>query len=243
MTSWLGVPVPILLFFAMDIGFGVAYLLLYLDAILYPAILTPLLDLDGEANLPAWYASVQWFCVAGLLAIFSIRNFSFSQKRSWLLLALPLLFLGFSIDEVAMIHEEIGVLSDRFLPGGSRKNTPFIKTGIWMFLVGVPFAAFVAGLMISIRTYFRRTPGALVKVCLGMAVTLVGAVGIETLSNFATPGSAYAMLSVLTEEVCELLGGTIILWGSCELLAEHRFEIKIDRVAIDGIRSPARFSP
>lgn len=234
MTSWLGVPVPMLVFFAMDIGFGVAYLLLYLDAILYPAILTPLLDLDGEANMPTWYASVQWFCVAGLLAIFSIRNFSFSQKRSWLLLALPLLFLGFSLDEVAMIHEEMGVQSDRVLPGGSRKNTPFIKTGIWMFLIGVPFAAFLAGLILSIRPYFRRTPGAFVKLCLGLAVTLVGAVGIETLANFTTPGSAYAMLQVLTEEVFELLGSTIILWGSYELLAEHRFEIKIDRVAIDG---------
>jgi hypothetical protein len=232
MTSPLRVPIPVLALFAIDIGFGVAYLLIYLTA--QPTFLTPLLNLDGESNLPTWYSSVQWFCVAGLLAISSIRNFSFSQKRSWLLLALPVVFLGLSLDEVAMIHERIGGWSDGFLPGGSRANTLFIKTGIWMFLLGVPFAAFVAGLMISIRTYFRRTPGALVKLCLGLAVTLVGAVGIETLSNFTTRGSAYAMLQVLTEEVCELLGSTIILWGSYELLAEHRFEIKIDRVEIDG---------
>ena len=232
MTSLLRIPIPVRALFAIDIGFGVAYLLLYLDR--YHVILTPWLDLDGESNLPTWYSSVQWFCVAGLLAIFSIRNFSFSQKRSWLLLALPLVFLGLSLDEVAMIHEQIGGRSDAFLPGGSRANTLFIKTGIWMFLLGVPFAALVAGLMISTRTYFRRTPDAFVKLCLGMTVTLVGAVGIETLSNFTARNSAYAMLQVLAEEVCELLGSTIILWGSYELLAGHRFEIKIDRVEIDG---------
>ena len=142
MTSRLRVPIPILALLAIDIGFGVAYLLIYVAA--QPTFLTPLLNLDVESNLPTWYSSIQWFCVAGLLAIFAIRNFSFSQKRSWPLLALPVVFLGLSLDEVAMIHERIGIRSDAFLPGGSRANTLFIKTGIWMFLLGVPFAALVA---------------------------------------------------------------------------------------------------
>jgi hypothetical protein len=74
----------------------------------------------------------------------------------------------------------------------------------------------------------------LVKLLLGMAVTLAGAAGVETLTNFTVPGSAYGMLQVLAEEMAELLGATIVLWGSYDLLAEHRFALKLDRVQTEG---------
>jgi hypothetical protein len=171
--------------------------------------------------------------VAALLGIFAVRNVNLSQRKSWLLLTLPLVFLGLSLDEMAQIHERIGFLSDALLPGGSRENTLFTRTGVWMFLLGVPFVALFAGLMISIRTYFRRTPAVLVKLALGIAVTLVGALGIETLDNFVTLGTGYEVMQVLAEEMCELLGSTIVLWGSYELLDEHGFTLKLDRVEID----------
>jgi hypothetical protein len=220
------VPIPVRVFIAIDIALGVAYLLTYLAG--QPRFLTPFLDLNRENNLPTWYSSVQWFCVAGLLGIFAISSFSFSHKKSWLLLTLPLVFLGLSLDEIATIHERVGWWSDALLQGGSRQNSLFTRTGVWMFLLGAPFAVLFVGLVVSIRSYFRQTPGVLTKLCLGMVLTLTGALGIETLSNFVTPGSASAVLLILAEELCELLGSTIVLWGGYELLAEHGF--KLDRV-------------
>ncbi len=191
------------------------------------------LDLNGEANLPTWYASTKWFCVAILLGIFAHHNATLSQRKSWLLVILPLVFLAFSVDESIRLHEWLGDQSDRLLPTGSRKHILFSRTGIWMFVIGVPFLAFFVGLVFSIRSYFQPAPGAFVKVLLGMAITLAGAIGIETLSNFVAPNSVYDGLQVFFEELCEMLGATIVLWGSYELLYRHGFALILDRAERD----------
>jgi hypothetical protein len=100
--------IPVRVFFAIDLGFGILYLLTSLGG--QDSLLTRFLDLDRESNLPTWYSTIQWFCAASLLGVFAIRNFSFSQRKSWLLLALPLVFLGLSLDEMAQIHEKLGFL-------------------------------------------------------------------------------------------------------------------------------------
>ena len=145
---------------------------------------------------------------------------------------LPLVFLAFSLDEVAQIHEALGETSDWLLPGASRKNSLFPRTGIWMFVLGVPFLAVFVGLIFTVRRYFQSAPGALIKICLGMAIFLFGAIAIETLANFVYKLSPYYMLLVVSEELCELLGSTIVLWGSYELLHRHNFTYTLDKVDI-----------
>lgn len=227
-------PTVVLAFFMIDLALGVAYVLNYLADRPYWK-LTSFLDLDQEGNLPTWYASMKWFCVATLLGIFALRNFRLSQSKSWPLMLLPLVFLALSLDEVAQIHEWMGRRSDVYLPNASRANTLFSKTGIWMFVVGLPFVAFVVLLIRSVRTYFQRASGALVKICLGIVIMLTGAIGIETLSNFVTPNSVYAVLQVFSEELCEMLGSTVVFWGSYELLYRHGFAFRLERVDADGM--------
>jgi hypothetical protein len=225
------IPPVILIFFIIDLALGLAYIVNYLAGQPFRP-LTLLLDLNGECNLPSWYSSMQWLCVAILLGIFAYRNFSRSSRRSWLLVALALLFLAFSVDEVAQIHEGLGKRTDIMLPGGTRKDTPFAHTGIWMFALGVPFILFFGWLAYSARVYFRRAPGAFVKLVLGMVVFLTGAIGIEALSNLVVPGSAFDILENFVEEVMfEMVGSTIVLWGSCELLDKHGFAVRFDKVA------------
>jgi uncharacterized membrane protein len=101
--------------------------------------LTVLINLDGEANMPAWYSSMQLFLVAGLMAIFAYIKFDKENKVSWNLLLWPLIFMALSLDEAAKIHEWLGGKLDVLLPGGTRENTLFWYTGIWMFLLGAPF--------------------------------------------------------------------------------------------------------
>jgi len=232
MVSRVRIPTFILIFFIIDLALGVAYIFTYL-AERSDKMLPVFLDLKQEGNLPTWYSSIQWFCVATLLGIFAQRNFRLSQSKSWLLAILPLVFLAFSLDEAARIHEWLGNKSDIFLPDTSRENALVSRTGIWMFVIGVPFLALFVGLILSIRTYFQRTPGALVKILLGMAITLSGALGVETITNFVAPHSVYDVLYVLSEELCEMLGGTIVLWGSYELLYRYRFAFRLDKVETD----------
>ena len=232
------VPYLVFIFFMFDLALGLAYLGDYIAGRPYYR-LTVFLNLDKEGNLPTWFASMQWFCVALLMLFYAISKFSRSQKKSWLLLLLPVIFLVFSLDEVAGIHEKLGTFSDRLLPGGSRLDTPFKITGIWMVLFGVPFVALLVSLTLSIREYMQEAPRAFFKIIVGMVVMLTGAMGIETLSNFTNPGSGtwYDITEAFAEEMCELLGATIVFWGSLELLIQQGFELRINRLAGDKARS------
>jgi hypothetical protein len=187
-------PPLICLFVLLDMALGLAYLANALAGAPFRSV-TFLLNLDKENNLPAWYASMQWFCVAALLGLFAAHHMSRAQWRSWLLVLFPLVFLALSLDEVVQIHEWLGRKSDLLLPGGSRENTQFPRTGIWMVIVGGPFLVFFVGLLFSLQTYFQHAPSAFVKVLLGMAIALIGALGVEILSNFVALDSAYGVLS------------------------------------------------
>jgi hypothetical protein len=227
------IPPFVLVFFIIDFGLGAAHIIDYLAG--RPVwLVSRLIDLGEEGNIPQWYASMQWFVVATLLGIFAYWNFHRFRVRSWLLLVLPLVFLAFSVDEVAMIHERLGRHTDVFLPDGSREDTVFFRTGIWMVVIGVPFIVAFAALIFSIRVYFRDAAGPLKKMLLGMAVFLSGALGIEALSNFVDDfDSFYGVLQVVSEEVFEMLGSTIVLWGSYDLLQRYRFHVRLDQVQVD----------
>lgn len=160
------VPALILVLFIIDIALGLGYIFNELLRRPYWK-LTALLDLNREGNLPTWYPSIQWFCVAIFLGLFAHRNFSLRQKRSWLLVVVSLLFLVLSLDEVAEIHEWLGQEVDVLLPGGTRHNTLVHSTGIWMLAIGVPFLALFIVLISSIKIYFQGAPDALLKILWG----------------------------------------------------------------------------
>ena len=213
-------PVPrfIKVLFATDIAFGVIYLGYFLIGHPY-APLAKLIDLDGEANLPTWYSSMQWFCVAYVLWVFAIRHIVRSQIRSWFLTIVPIVFLLFSIDEVATLHEHLGVLSDALLPNGTRGDTPFIHTGLYFVFIGIPFIILFVGLIAAVRPYLTRYPAGFLKIAVGFALFMFAAGGLDFLSNFVEIGSFASAIQILTEEVTEMIAATIVLWGSYQLIA------------------------
>jgi hypothetical protein len=213
-------------FLLLDVALGLAYLANALAGAPFRP-LTVLLDLNGEGNVPAWYASMQWVCVAALLGLFAARHVSRAQRESWLLVLFPLVFLVLSLDEAVQLHERLGRGSDRFvLPGGSRENTVFARTGLWMAIIGPPFLAFFVGLLFALRPYFQRAPGAFLKILWGMALMLTGALGLETFSNFVAVDSAPGVLQIFCEEMCEMVGSTVVLWGSYELLCQQGVTVR-----------------
>jgi len=214
------VPLVIAVLFLADIGLGIAYLANYMMGEPFRK-LTELLALDSEASIATWYSSMQLFGIFALGGLYAQRNVSWKDKNSWALIGLPLLFLFLSMDEIVQIHEWLGFKSDALLPRGARRATFFRYTGIWMFVVGIPFLACFFLWAFSIRKYLANTPGSFRKITVGMMILLLGALGIEALSNFIPDLDSFGyVLTVLGEEIFEMVGGTVIFWGVYDLAGE-----------------------
>jgi hypothetical protein len=213
-------PPLILLFFLGDLALALLYLINWgLHQPFHKINL--FLDLDGEANLPAWYSSMQLFLIAGLLAVFAYIRFNRKDKTSWRLVLLPIVFVVLSLDEAAKIHEWLGGKTDVFLPGESRKLTMFWSTGIWMFLFGIPFFLSMLGLIFSLKKYFTDNFAAFKKFLIGLLIFAGSAVGIEMLANFVSNESIGHVIEICFEELGEMLGETFILWAAYELLVSN----------------------
>jgi hypothetical protein len=79
------IPPFVVVFFVIDLGLGATYVIDYLAG--RPSwLLSTLLDLGEEENVPTWYASAQWFVVAILPGNFVYHILHRFYFRSWLLL-------------------------------------------------------------------------------------------------------------------------------------------------------------
>jgi hypothetical protein len=214
--SMAGIPPLIRCFFFADILLCLLFLLNHFSGFRVLGVF----NLNSESSFATWYSSMQLLCIALLSLIFVLgyrRRHSTSRKT---LSILPLLFLFLSIDEIAQIHEKLGKLSDYLLAGGTRENSIFHQTGIWMLVLGVPFIIFflVWTSSLSLKKVFASSE-IFWRFVIGMGVFLFGALGFETLSNFANPGNALVMVIVF-EEGLEMFGATLMLWAVYSLVTE-----------------------
>jgi hypothetical protein len=152
--------------------------------------------------------------VAALLWYFVVRVQEGRSLRKVALVLFPLVFVLFSLDEVARIHEGIGGVLDRAFLDQPRTETVLGKTGVWFVLFGIPFVVVFAALVAIVMPYLRRAPGAFVRIGGGLALFFIGAVGIEALSNIVVRGSAFDAIQVIVEEAFELVSSTAVLWGA-----------------------------
>jgi hypothetical protein len=176
-------------------------------------------NLSGEATIPAWFSSVQLALVSALLFCFYVSELVRGTK-AWGLLLAACLFLFLSVDEAAQIHELLsGVLHSRIL-GKQIGETGFSKTGYWMFML-TPLL--LAGLWVTwaLVRHYLSGQRARWKLFWGLAVFLVSATVPEAATNFFTSGSGIMMLELLLEEIGEMVGITIVVWGVYEILVAH----------------------
>ena len=185
-------------------------------------ILTQIFDLDGERNLPTWYSSMKLSFVAVLLFKVVMKKFSIENYKMWPLVLLPLIFFGLSADEISQIHEYLGEKSDIFLTGGDRRTTFFSETGIWMFLIGIPFTVLLVFLLFYFKSICNIDISIFKKFMLGLFVFLLGALGIEILSNIPLEHTNAYMVEVFFEELCEMIGVSIMLLASYDLFLFNR---------------------
>jgi hypothetical protein len=175
-------------------------------------------DLDGEANLPAWFSSIQLAAIGFLLFGFAASRTERNSETGVLGLA-GAGFLLLSLDEQITLHEKVGRGFEELF--GGRGETAFDVTGPCV-LIGIPLflAAFIAA-GYALRGLFAGRRRVAMLVNGGGAVYLSSFAGIELVTNFVS----FERGTVVAEEAGEMAGATLLLWGVYELLRSHRVRL------------------
>lgn len=175
-------------------------------------------DLDLESNVPTWFSS--FLITLAALAAYRCSRLSRALRHKRLLLALAVVLLFLSCDEVAMFHENIGSVLGRYL-----FHWPIFETWkgpIWPFILG-PFAA-VAFIWLGshLRKVLRGSVKSAKLLGLGAALWLMGAIGFELAGNFLNyePLLWVKKIEIVFEESLEMVGAITFLAG---LLTHEQF--------------------
>jgi hypothetical protein len=215
---WQAMPVLVRVMFALDLLMGVLYIA---SRRLRDHIGRPLVnffDLNGETNLPSWYSAAQLALIGALLIVFATSQLRRGARAAWSIMLGGIGFLFLSLDETTSIHENFGYWLDHLR---NRRDTIFAQTGFWMLICAPLFLGGLALLGFGARRYLFGRGRVVVTLVVGAVVFVAAAAGVEMLSNFVEPHGIGARGLVMLEEVGEMIGATIMLWGVCGLMRAH----------------------
>lgn len=177
-----------------------------------------LFDPAQEANIPTWFSSTLWLAAAvtACQCLEFVR--SDRERKVWLIAAAG--FLIFSIDETAMIHENIGkILPHHFFP--PEFHTTFRATS-WP----ITTAPLLIGLVIWCLTIFRKvlrgSHHAAGLLGGGFFAVFAGGYGLEMTTNLLNHGTLQWLWNIeeIVEESLEMAGILMMISG---LLVHRRF--------------------
>lgn len=186
------------------------------------------LRLNAESNLPTWFSAFQHGVVGLLFGCLAIREIRVNRRR--LCIALPaVLFLFFSLDETAMVHER---LSAWLRAGWGLNIGDDITNNAPVMVIAAPLVMAVVALAVGLtRRYWLGRPGVAIKFVAGIAIFLFCAAGLEILVNYVH-WRLLTRCENLLEEGGEMVGATTVLWSAVELLAAEKLAIVFDRGGI-----------
>lgn len=185
-----------------------------------PPLLNPLCDLDGEANIPAWFSSAQLLTIA--ITLWTANRFRTDKllPSRWFLNLLATGFLLLSLDETAQVHETItGVIGSRYAD--------------WAPLLVSSHKAFAVLALIGVYGvlhYFYKDARAAWRwsrrectICLiGVCVVILGGSVLEAIGYiYLQKGSLAYQIEVTAEEFLEMFGATLILRAALVFARDH----------------------
>lgn len=181
-----------------------------------------LLALDGEQTLPAWFSSMMMAGSAVLcfVASRSSRRFDDGNQRAWL--ALALIFLAMSFDEVASVHERVGATVQK----------TFDFRGFLYFSWVVIVAPLLVLGAVGFARFLRRLPppfGARILIA-GLGY-VTGALGCELIgAAIASDGERpfWFWVEVVAEELLEMSGLILFIGALLDYLAETSGTVTLD---------------
>lgn len=176
-------------------------------------------NLNGEANIPAWFSSTQLFMIGFVFLLSAHHSNRHHHPSPLFLLTVGIGFIFLSVDEAAIIHEHIS---------GALKHIEWIPRfghgrGIWIFLyplVGLTLLIIGYREIYKSWKYYKRE---MVIFIIGSIIFVFGALGLEMVKFLVILKYPFTLLEVVFEEFFEMLGATIIL-SSAILFAFHKLK-------------------
>lgn len=197
------------------------YLLMHVTGVMIEAF-----SVEAERSVATWYASMKLLLVAQLGSTTAFLMPATARMARLTMLGLACVFLLFSIDEIASLHERFGWRLTAWVAGGRpRSELMLSRTGYWMVVLAPVAIAVLAALGYAYRRAGRPAAATVTKALVGFILLMGGGGGIEALQNFLPDGSVL-VLAIAVEEGCELLGVTFLFWAALDELwrvGEGRF--------------------
>jgi hypothetical protein len=190
-------------------------------------VLHALVDLDGEGNLPAWFSSFQLALISlGFwLLVFEHRN---GERPSRLFLILwASVFLLWSVDETAMLHERAtALLGSRYVDW---LPAYLLDHKIIIFTIAVVLLIALRILWRDLAVMWQHYRHESLLAIQGFAICIFGGAILETIGYKFFAGGVNPFLyqtEVCFEEFLEMLGASFILYSSVSLVTAIQPESK-----------------
>ena len=220
------ITIPLILFFvAMGVLCG---LLLTLEPRIAVIRVLQLFHLDTDANLPTYFSAM--LLLASALALGSSARLIRESEEPWFpWAALAVGFLLLSIDEVAMMHERVGMILKNLSPEvdslGGFLNYKWV-------LVGIPVTVAVA--FAFLPWFLTLRPRLKLLFAVSGTLFLGGAIGVEMINGYiadtrGTLSTAYVLVTAV-EESLEMFGAALFLYALLEDLQRRRARLTFEVV-------------
>lgn len=173
-----------------------------------------LFHMGREANIPAWFSTILLMAAALLLATIALAKHTEAKENYIYWGVLSLTFLYLSMDEAAVIHEEIGdIIAQRF-PSSLFASGWFVAGGIVVLVFAIFYLRFLLALPLRTKVLFL----------VAGLLFVGGAIGVEFLAtpyeNDRPADFGFAILVVI-EEVLEMSGIIVFLYALSGYLGEQ----------------------
>jgi hypothetical protein len=175
---------------------------------------TALLDLEGDANLVAWYLSVQLFLLAVFLTILAGYQREKHVKTYVLLCLLPALFAAWSFEEIAQTHKWLIYKVYRWFPFESANLQ--LKELTVLSLILVSICLLIGGVLA--RDLLIRRRRETTRFLIGILLMVGPAIAFHAADGWLPMSPGARVLTVASNRLGELLGITLMVWATFELL-------------------------
>jgi hypothetical protein len=185
--------------------------------------LVVLFNVDAEWNIPTVFAAFTLLLCSGLITIIGLFMKQIGDRfaRHWI--ALAIIFLGMSLDEVIQFHEQtIRPLRSLLNAKGIFYHAWVIPASLLVVIFVLSYLNFLANIPLKTRRLFVISG---ILYCMGViGLEVIGGLFVTSVGqdNFS-----YAMITNL-EEVLEMIGILVFIYGLMEYIGSNIGRVQIE---------------